>query len=953
MSLPPFRVLNDPAGILGRARKRAVNRAIAPGACALVRCRAVSDERLDIRVFGGVRVHRSGEPIAMGGRQERTVLALLVVHRPAGLTGERLVDLLWPDEPPPTAAKVVQVQINRLRATLGSGAIRRSDAYMLDSAVDVDTDAFEALVAEGLAATAGDPLVGLDRLEAALALVSGDPFATESWLDDLRRVAYRLEERTWRAREGRFELLLRLGRTDEILAEIPGLARSAGLRETLWSIWMRTLGGSGRSAEAERVFNEAAATLRDELGVDPSPALTELRARIAAGELRIERIAPEFATALPTPPGQFVGRGRELREIADRLRPGRSRIVTLTGPGGTDKTRLAIAVGQALARAFNGAVGFVDLAAVRDATELWPEIAASLSLDPSDNRPLRRQRALLVIDNTERLGSAVAALESLLAEAPRIQVLISARVPSRIAGEEIVELGPLMAADGRSLFRARARASGAEDESDELVDAICQRLEWLPLAIELAALQARALPGPDLLRALDRRLSTLVGALPESPRRHRAIETTIAWSHDLLTDEERRLFARLAIFEGGWTIAAAEAVCDATLGQLRALVDHSLVRRSGDRMTMLDTIRDYAAARLDESGERPEMLRRHALWFLAEARRQCETADPTMQFRLLAEDVDNQRVALATLCGEPTTDRAAEFADVMWMSWVAAGWTVEGIGWMTRILARPSIPGGPSWALRQTVLGEFYVAAGRMDDGERVKLEALDIARRNGEAASVAATLTDLAGIAGIRGDRVLARARAEEALAIRRAIGRPEGVIHASLPLADLLADDGELDAASELMTDAMRFVDDVGVFSRRTSHFAIFVPLHLARIRWLQGRFAEAARLTADGLDAALVLRMKAAVCDGLDLAAIVLARAGRPGDAARLLGHAVAIRGRFGLGDITIPERAPVEQALRGELGSVVDASLRAEGAALETDDAARLAIELLTAPPGAAA
>ncbi len=909
-----------------------------------------TDPRVRIRLFGGVQARRGDVTVPIGGRQERTLLALLVVHRRRPLTGERLVDLLWPDEPPATAAKTVQVYVSRLRAALGPDAIARNGGgYQLTDVVVEQAETFERLVRAGLAAVADDPLVALDRLAVALRDADGEPFADTLELDPIRTAARGLAELRWQARIAWIDLLVRLDQRDLVLAAIPGLVAEDPLREDLWACWIRSLALAGRHPEALAVFETARATLLDELGVPPGPALAELNdAVLRRRAITIDRIHAPFETRLPTHGADFVGRRAELASLVGRLRPGGDRLVSLTGAGGSGKTRLAIEVARQLAGAFNGAVAFVDVGAVREAEQLWPAVAAVVGADGPPGGAIGGARALIVLDNPERIARGAEALAELLREAPRLQVLAATRVALRVAEAAIEEVAPLSREDAAHLFQVRARAAGAPTEKPEIVEAICERLDRLPLAIELAALQARAFPGPDLLRTLDRRLPALVGGAAGGPERHATIEATIDWSYALLGEPERRLFADLAIFEGGWTVSAAETVCGATREGLRALVDQSLVRRVGGRLTMLDTLREFAAARLDASGRRPALLARHADFFLAEALRQSAATEAgEVQYRILAEDVANQRIAMATLCAEQTTDRAFELAMLLWMTWIFQGRVAEGEAWFEKAASRLAPDGVYDRAEILSIGAEFRRVRGDLAGAEAQKLEAL---RREGPTSSPdlrPATLLDLSEIALARDDLPAARRYGTDARALFEELGSRTGIIHASAVLADVEVRSGNVNTAAALLAEHLPALREAGLTSRVAGQFGAYVPIQLGHVRLLQGDVVAGRDLISEGLDAARRLGMLHATLRGLEATAALALASGDAELAARLHGAVTALRVRHGLADDSAADREPVELGVRDRLGVTAVAAAHAAGERLSLDDATDLAQAVLAA------
>ena len=295
-------------------------------------------------------------------------------------------------------------------------------------------------------------------------------------------------------------------------------------------------------------------------------------------------------------PTALVGRRRELVELGELVRS--SPLVTLTGPG-SGKTRVALQVAAELIDEFPHGVWWVPLSAVRDPRRVPPAIAAAIGADGLVPH-LREQRALLLLDNFEQVAEAAPALAELLQEARGITLLVTSREPLRVAGEQEYEIAPLPEDDAVELFVSRARLLQRGFEPDEHVAAICRRLDGLPLAVELAAARVRILE-PAALLGLDQRLDLLSSRTREVPERQRTLTATIAWSHDLLTTDEQQLFARLAVFAGGWTLEAAEQVADADLDTLQSLVDKNLVRTGeAGRFFMLETIREFAATRLED-----------------------------------------------------------------------------------------------------------------------------------------------------------------------------------------------------------------------------------------------------------------------------------------------------------------------------------------------------------------
>ena len=334
--------------------------------------------------------------------------------------------------------------------------------------------------------------------------------------------------------------------------------------------------------------------------------------------------SPRSRVGLPVPATAFVGRARELSELLSLLRRDDTRLLTLTGAGGSGKTRLALRVAEAIGADYGDGSWFVGFGDVTDPELIALTICDTLGLtEPPDLAPvarleqwLRERSVLLVLDNLEQLGAGTAVLGELLAACPGLALLVTSREPLHLAGEHQYDVPVLANTEAIELFIARSQAVAPRLRVDPALAAkICERLDCLPLAIELAAARTKALSPDQILARLDRRLPLLSGGPRDAPQRHRTLKATIDWSYELLSEEERRLFARLAVFAGGCTFAAAQAVCQADLDTLQALVDRSLVRSDGERYWMLQILREYALERLGRAGESNELRRRHHEWF--------------------------------------------------------------------------------------------------------------------------------------------------------------------------------------------------------------------------------------------------------------------------------------------------------------------------------------------------
>ena len=488
-------------------------------------------------------------------------------------------------------------------------------------------------------------------------------------------------------------------------------------------------------------------------------------------------------TNLPSQRTSFVGRDQEITEINELL--GRTRLLTLTGPGGTGKTRLALRVAGGSFDRFPDGVFLVDLSATTDPMLVLPEIAAVLRLrespggDPADTLfdHLRDKALLLVIDNFEQLLDATPVVTRILDAAPGVKVLATSRVPLRISGEQEYHVSPLPLPvlnhfdnpdrltdyDSIRLFMERATSVRPDfrmtQENAAALAEICSRVDGLPLALELAASRVKVLSPEELAARLEKRLPILTSGARDLPGRQRTLRGTIQWSHDLLVAEERRLFARLAAFAGGWTIKAAEIICGPQLGLemvdgLTSLVDSSLVTRSNAadasiRFGMLETIREYAEESLTGSADEVGTRHRHAEFFCALA----EEGEPHLigkdrlrWFKVLEVEHDNLRAAMdwAEKTGEIAT--ALRAATALWRFWQERGHLQEGRARLERLLALPGAKARNP--IRARALGALGGVAYWQNDYESMRPpyeEAVSIARELEEARLLAQALYDLA----------------------------------------------------------------------------------------------------------------------------------------------------------------------------------------------------------------
>ncbi|MBV8429973.1 MAG: winged helix-turn-helix domain-containing protein, partial [Solirubrobacterales bacterium] len=594
---------------------------------------------VEFRILGSLEVVEAGRPLPLGGHRQRAVLARLLIDANRVVPTGSLIDALWGDDPPATSVKTLQKYISELRKVLG-GRLRTDPAGYVVAAGELDASRLERLVADARRArSAGDLEGAAANLAEARALWRGPVLADfdESFVAAERA---RLDELRVAAAEQQIELGLALGRHSEATGELSELVDAHPLRERLWSLLMLALYRSGRQADALRAYERVRRLLREELGLDQSPELRQLQGQILRNDpcLALPSAAP---TNLPHPLTSFVGREESLEALGALL--GRERLITLTGTGGVGKTRLAIEVARRAVAAHPGGVWMAELAPVRDPGLVTAAVAGAVGVGEQPGRDLidvltdalaHRPRALIVLDNCEHLidGCAVV-VRRLVGASPALRVLATSREPLGIAGEVTWPVPPLDVPAGDSsadettraeairLFDARARSVWPEfcldRENLQAVAVICRHLDGLPLAIELAASQVRVLDPGQIAAHLDDRFRLLQQRPQHATDRHRSLRAAMEWSHELLSDEARRVFGRLAVFAGSFTLEGAQAVAEGDVLQaVTELVDKSLLRRDragggAARYRYLETLRLYALEQLAHDGREHEARMAH------------------------------------------------------------------------------------------------------------------------------------------------------------------------------------------------------------------------------------------------------------------------------------------------------------------------------------------------------
>jgi predicted ATPase len=521
---------------------------------------------------------------------------------------------------------------------------------------------------------------------------------------------------------------------------------------------------------------------------------------------------------LPVQATPLLGRERELAELLELA--GSHRLVTLTGTGGTGKTRLSLALAAERSEHYVDGVWWVSLAAVSDPELVVPAIAAAVGGAEDLAAYLGDRSLLLVLDNMEQVVDAAPAIGELLASAPECAAIVTSRERLAISGEQEYPVGPLSRQDAVELFTARARQVKPDFEPGVGVEAICERLDRLPLALELAATRVKLLSEDQLLTRLEQRLPLLAGGRRDLPARQATMRAAIAWSYDLLSETEQRLFARLAVFVGGFELQAAEHICDAGLEELQSLLDKSLLREGGQgRFFLLETTREYALECLSASGEEDKLRARHAAWFFAlgVAAGGAGSEEGEILGRL-RRDPANVGVALAWGL-EHDLAAAVPLADALFFSWLGAGRLEELRRWYAQALADPV---ALSPADRATVLmmsGVAHVYAERPDAGRAAMLAALALFREQGDERGEVRVLNHLVGFEFIAGAPERGLAWHEQSLEIAERLGDPQQIARSLHYMGENLREMGSYDQAAELYVRSIEILRTNGLSERVSS--------------------------------------------------------------------------------------------------------------------------------------
>jgi predicted ATPase/DNA-binding SARP family transcriptional activator len=914
--------------------------------------RRPSGRRLELRLLGPFVVLVDGAPVRFG-RRPRAALAALVLRRGETVSTESLIESVWEGGPPPSARSVLHVYVSQLRRVLPPDRIvtEQSGYRFIVEAAELDSAEFERLHGEGRRALGdGNLNLAASRFSAALALWRGEALADLHGERFARDEAARLNELRLACFEGRFDTDLRLGRHGEIVPDLVRFVAEHPLRERLRGQLMTALYRAGRQADALACYREGRAALVLELGLEPGPELRALERRILDHDpvLGVPTQPAPSRPRVPAPQTPTVGRDREIAEVRQRLLEPRTRLVTLTGPGGVGKTRLAVELANALNDELSDGAALVDLAPLTDPEQLLPAIGHALGLREADatgwsemlGEHLGERELLLVLDNLEHLVEGAVALSPLLDAAPRLTLLVTSRRLLRLSAEHVVDVRPLDVAAARELLASRAAAAGVTlDVDDGVLAELCDRLEGMPLAIELAAPWFRTLSAADLLSLLDSRLAVLSNGPRDAPRRQQTMRSTIDWGFDLLDPASQHLLGRMSLFRRGFPGSAALEVGGpaATMEALERLVESSIVQSSGAEFSLLEVVREYAHTLASADREGHHL---HASYFLELA----ETAEPELvgadQGRWLEKleaSHDDLRGALEWFASSGDARLELRLATALGRFWYIRGYLSEGLahlrGSVDRALgAHPELTAN---ALRSA--SALAVLRGDYQQARDLVEDALELYRELADSPGIVRSLSNLGAILHGLGELEAAAATLDECILAAESLGEPRLIALARNNRGDVALSQREFEIARrefERSLALLREANDVANVARSLYNLGVVA---------LQQRRPEAARkLLLEALDLSDGVDDKEDIAWSLIALATVGATSDRLRDAAVVLGFARALLERINatskpferhLDDITFERLAAVYgQAELEELLGLGARMPAAEGIAL---------------------
>ncbi len=887
---------------------------------------------MEYRILGPLEVvGEDGRRIYVTAPKQRDLLVCLLLRPNEVVATERLVDDLWGEAPPSSATKLVHVYVSQLRRALGDAALEtRSPGYLLRVGPgSLDAARFEALLAEGREALAdGNPQLAATLFRRGLALWRGPPLADTPYAEFAAAEAARLEELRLVCLEARIGADLARGHHHETLGELAALVAEHPLREGLRAQLMLAHYRSGRQSDALAAYRDARRALHDELGIEPGEELRSLERKILQqdpGLAAPARSEPSISQ-LPAPLTPLVGRVRELDQLRELLTREEVRLVVLTGAGGSGKTRLALEAARTIAPEFANGAALVELAPVREGGLVISTIARSLDVQEAPGTELletlaaaiRPRQLLLVVDNAEHLREDAPVYVQLLSRCPRLTILVTSRGVLHLSGEHVFPVSPLPEDDAVELFRQRSRALDSSfeltNDNEPAVREVCRRVDCLPLALELAAGRIRTMTPQALLDRLASRLTVLTGGPRDLPARQQTLRETLDWSINLLGDRERTVLARLAVFPGGATLAAAEAVCEANPATLETLVDHHLARQTDERFDLLETIREYSLELLGD--QRPRVEKAHATFFLQLVESlELRGPESAESMRTLDDEIDNIRGALDVAASSGDADTELRLVGVLWRYWWVRGYLLEG---RTRVEeALQCRTDAHSSARLRALYGAAGLAwaAGEYAAATRFAEDLLVAARAAKSDSDEVAAHNVLGTIALNEHDFASSEQHFRDAIALAEMLGSDWDLITAKLNLGVTMLDSGRPDTAVPVLEEVLAYHHQQGI-----GEGVGFAHLNLGHATYLLDDFGAAREHFGEAQASFGAIGFRAHVGHALQGMAGVEARSGNHEEAARLLGRAEAVLADVGASqdDFAPALLAEAETTARAELG-----------------------------------
>ncbi|MFQ5796017.1 MAG: BTAD domain-containing putative transcriptional regulator [Candidatus Bipolaricaulia bacterium] len=965
----------------------------------------MDDFGLRVKLLGHFEIWRGHElipPQAWPQRKTQTLLKILLTERGRVFTQDQLIDALFPDLDLDKAARSLRGRISELRRTLEPDLKRGPDSQFVlrvgggycfseNAPCWIDVEEFHQSMESARELEQAELWSqALEQYQQTVELYRGDYLAEDLY-----------EEWSIPPRERWRELYLNaLGRLAECYARLRNYPRAIEYcqrmieldpyREAGYRQQMLYHSYAGERRKALQVYETCVKVLKDELDAKPAPETYELYQQIRNGE--VPELPRAIPNNLPIPLTRFIGREKELNAVQKHLLDEDVRLLTLTGVGGTGKTRLGLQVAADLIAHFEDGAYFMNLAPISDPGLVVSTIAQTLgiketggqSLFDSLKESLRDRQILLLLDNFEPVVAAAPQVVGLLEAYPRLKLLVTSREPCHVSGEHVFPVPPLtlpksdlkppppiehlVQYEAVRLFIERALAVKLDfavtRESAPAIAEICIRLDGLPLAIELAAARITLLSPQAILERLGSRLELLTGGARDLPARQQTLRDTIDWSYDLLDAGEKTLFERLSVFVGGCTLEAAEAVCSGVddleqemdiLDGLASLVDKNLLRQEeraeGEpRFLMLETIREYGLERLEASGKtEAEAIRcTHADYYLDLA----EAAEPRIGWwggpeqgiwlNWLEVEHDNLRAALAHFEQIGEVEAGLRLGGALRSFWFLRGSPSEGRRWLEGALKQGGSVSAPVRA--KALLGAGWLAWRQSDYEQATALleESLALFQELGDKEGIAGSLNRLGLVACSEGDLGRAAALCEEALTLYRELGDKLGIADSILYLGHVAQYQDDLGRATALYEESLVLCR--GLENKQGIALSLF---HLGNVAVGQGDLGRAVALYEESLILRQEIGDKGGIALCLEGLAGVACANGQPEQAARLFGAAEALREAIGF-PLMPPDRTLLDYdrnvaAVRAELSEDAFEAAWTEGRAMTLEQAIAYALE----------